>query len=289
MSTETATATTTAPAHGGTHRPQHHLTFLRILSSEWIKFTTLRSTWILLATTIVVMIGIGLLGGWGIGSAMEEIKASGQDPATVGLDPGMLYGTPLFGLDFGQLIIGSLGVLMIASEYSTGMIRSTMTAVPTRLPAFLGKALVVAVVAALVGIVSSFATYFLLQPILAQYEAGFELGVENLTQSMLLAGVYLALASVMALGLGALLRNSAGAIVTLVALFLVLPTVLGFIQFDWVQDGVIPFLPGNAGHQMLLLQTPEDTLTQTQGGLVLGAWAAGLLALGAASLKARDV
>src|SRR4051812_10044621 len=122
--------------------------FLRALHAEWIKFTTLRSTWILLATTVVVMVGIGLLGGWGVGSGLEEMAADGQGPAAVGLDPKLLYMMTTGGIDFGQLIIGSLGVLLIASEYSTGMIRSTMTAVPDRLSPLFAKALVIALVAA---------------------------------------------------------------------------------------------------------------------------------------------
>jgi hypothetical protein len=271
----------TVPAAGGVN-------FLRALHSEWIKFTTLRSTWILLATTVVVMVGIGLLGGWGIGSGLEELAEGGQDPAAVGLDPKMLYLMTTGGIDFGQLIIGSLGVLLIASEYSTGMIRSTMTAVPDRLSPLFAKALVIALVAAGVGIVSSFATYFLLQPVLAPYGRGFGLDVENLVPSMLLSGVYLALAALVALALGSLLRNSAGGIVTLVVLFLIVPMVLGFIQLDWIQDA-IPYLPSEAGRQLLALETADGELTQFQGGLVMAAWSAVLLAAAAVVTKRRDV
>jgi ABC-2 type transport system permease protein len=271
----------TTPAAGGVN-------FLRALHAEWIKFTTLRSTWILLATTVVVMVGIGLLGGWGIGSGLEELAADGQDPAAVGLDPKMLYMMTTGGIDFGQLIIGSLGVLLIASEYSTGMIRSTMTAVPDRLSPLFAKALVIALVAAAVGIVSSFATYFLLQPVLAQYGHEFGLDVENLVPSMLLSGVYLALAALVALALGSLLRNSAGGIVTLVVLFLIVPMVLGFIQLDWIQDA-IPYLPSEAGRQLLALEIADGDLTQLQGGLVMAAWTAVLLAAAAVTTKSRDV
>ena len=265
------------------------VSFPRTLNSEWIKFTTLRSTWVLLATTVLVMVGIGLLGGWGIASGMEQMEAAGQDPAAAGMDGSLLYLMTSGGLDFGQLIIGSLGVLLIASEYSTGMIRSTMTAVPSRLSPLFAKALVVAVVAAVVGILSSFITYFLLQPILANYGREFGLDVENLIQSMLLSGVYLAVVALMGLALGSLLRNSAGGIVTLVVLLLVLPIVAQIIPFDWVQDGVMPYLPSNAGRQMVMLETADGDLTQWQGGLVMAAWAAVLLAGAAVTTKTRDV
>ncbi|WP_262107046.1 ABC transporter permease [Arthrobacter sp. Marseille-P9274] len=265
------------------------VSFARVLHSEWIKFTTLRSTWILLATTVAVSIGIGVLGAWGMGSGIEQLRADGQDPASVGLDPSMIPMMATGGLDFGQLIIGALGVLLIASEYSTGMIRSTMTAVPRRIPALAAKAVVVAVVAAIVGVVSSFATYFVSQPVLSQYGLEYGLDVENLVQSVLLSGVYLALVALMGLALGSLLRNSAGGIVTLVALLLVLPIVASMLQFDWVKDGVEPFLPSNAGRQLVALQIPEDALTQLQGGLVMAAWAAVLLVAAAFTTKTRDV
>lgn len=294
----TSTGTTRIAGRSTAERRDYRLGFLRVLHSEWIKFTTLRSTWMLLATTVLLMVGIGLLGGWGIGSAVEAGQADAvQGPGGPG-GPGsggseglnaILHTMPVGGIDLGQLIIGSLGVLLMASEYSTGMIRSTMAAVPRRLPAYFAKGLVIAAVAAVVGIASSFATYFLLQPILTGYGLEFGLDVPQLVQSMLLSGVYLALASLIALGLGTLLRNSAGAIVALVALFLVVPPLLGLIRFDWVQDGILPYLPASAGHQMLMLEVAEGALNQTQGGLVMGAWAAALLALGALSLKTRDV
>jgi ABC-2 type transport system permease protein len=269
--------------------PGKGVNFARALRSEWIKFSTLRSTWILLATTIAVSIGIGVLGAWGIGSGIESIRAEGQDPAAVGLDPSMVHLMAVGGLDFGQLIIGALGVLLVASEYSTGMIRSTMTAVPRRIPALAAKAVVVAAVAAVVGIVSSFATYFISQPVLSQYDLAYGLDVENLVQSILLSGVYLALVALMGLALGSLLRNSAGGIVTLVALLLVLPIVASMLQFDWVKDGIEPFLPSNAGHQLVVLQVADGDLTQLQGGLVMAAWAAVLLAAAAVTTKTRDV
>ncbi|MFD1214646.1 ABC transporter permease [Arthrobacter sp. GCM10027362] len=279
----------TRPAGTPAARPAARgVNFLRALHAEWIKFTTLRSTWILLATTVAVMVGIGLLGGWGLGSALDQAAAEGRDPAAVGVEPQLLYLMPTGGIDFGQLIIGSLGVLLIASEYSTGMIRSTMMAVPDRLSPLFAKAVVIAAVAAVTGIVASFATYFLLQPILSGYGQEFGLAVENLVPSMLLAGVYLALASLIALALGTLLRNSAGGIVTLVALFLVLPTVLGFIQLDWIQDA-LPYLPSNAGRQLLALDIAEGELTRLQGGAVMAAWTAVLLAAAAVATKTRDV
>ncbi|EMY32714.1 hypothetical protein D477_018816 [Arthrobacter crystallopoietes BAB-32] len=263
--------------------------FARTLHSEWIKFTTLRSTWILLVTTVAVSIGIGVLGAWGMGSGIESMRESGQDPAAMGMEPSMIYLMATAGIDLSQLIIGALGVLLIASEYSTGMIRSTMTAVPTRLPALAAKAVVVALVAAAVGIVSSFATYFISQPVLTQFGMEYGLDVENLVQSLLLSGVYLALVALMGLALGSLLRNSAGGIVTLVALLLVLPIIASMLQFDWVQDGVVPYLPSNAGRQLVALEIAEDALTQLEGGLVMAAWAAVLLVGAAVTTKSRDV
>src|SRR3954468_23745058 len=78
------------------------VSFLRALHAEWIKFTTLRSTWILLATTVVVMVGIGLLAGSVMGSGLGEGGAGGRGAAAVGLDPKGLYMVTPGGIDFGQ-------------------------------------------------------------------------------------------------------------------------------------------------------------------------------------------
>ena len=114
------------------------LGFGGVIASEWIKFRTVRSTVWTLAITLVVMVGLSLLVAFGVTSAMDSSHAN---PADTGL-PGSVIVT--LGYYFAQMTIAVLGVLTITGEYSTGMIRSTLAAVPRRLPALWAKALVLA-------------------------------------------------------------------------------------------------------------------------------------------------
>ena len=146
------------------------------------------------------------------------------------------------GLDFGQLVIGSLGVLLITSEYSTGMIRSTMSPCRRGCPAVRqgpgcrggGR---------LIGC----RQFHHLLPAAADPQANygreFGLDVDHLVQSMLLSGVYLAVVALMGLALGSLLRNSAGGIVTLVVLLLVLPIVAQIIPSTGCRTASCPTCP----------------------------------------------
>jgi ABC-type transport system involved in multi-copper enzyme maturation permease subunit len=254
------------------------LSFGRILRSEWIKLRSLPSTVILLGCAVVVMVALGMLGAWG----MTAAAADGQ-PVT----DAHIQTLPSGGLAFGQLVIGSLAVLLIASEFATGMIRSTMIAVPTRRPAFLGKALVISAVAFLVGTGSATLTYVAIQPVLAARDFGF--GLEGpVAGSLACTGLYLVLIALMGLGLGTLLRSSAGAIVTLAGLLLVLPTALGMIPGE-AASTVAKYLPSKAGAQLTATQIADDALTQLQGGLVLGAWALVPFLAAAVLIRRRDV
>ncbi len=255
-----------------------NVNFPRVLRSEWIKIRSLRSTVILLLCTAAVMVGLGSLGAWGITTAAEE----GQP-----LTDQVIHTMPSGGLTFAQLLIGSLAVMLISSEFGTGMIRSTMIAVPGRVPAIAAKALLMAVIAYLVGTASAFITYFTIQPILAAQDLGFDL-TGTVVRSILLAGVYLSLVALLGIALGTLLRNSAGSIVALSALLLVIPTALSLIPGEFASD-LARYLPSNAGMQLTAVEIAKDALTQAQGGLVLAAWALIPFIAALVLVKRRDV
>jgi ABC-2 type transport system permease protein len=266
------------PSHHTARAQERNVSFARVLRSEWIKIRSLRSTIILLLSTIAVMVGLGSLGAWGITMAAEE----GQP-----LTDQVIHTMPSGGLTFAQLLIGSLAVMLISSEFGTGMIRSTMTAVPGRVPAVTAKALLIAIIAYLVGTASAFITYFAIQPVLTAQDLGFEL-TGTVARSMLLAGVYLSLIALLGIGLGSLLRNSAGSIVALSALLLVIPTALSMIPGDFASD-LARYLPSNAGQQLTAVEITEGALTQAQGGLVLAAWALIPFIAGLIAIKRRDL
>jgi len=264
------------------------LTFPRILRSEWIKLTSLRST--LWSLALIVMLGVGLSllvssVGFGVG---------GEGPSAP--DPGIVLTTSTIGVAFGQLIAAVLGVLVISGEYSTGMIRSTLAAVPARLPVLAAKAIVLFLLVTAVGALTMFGAWAASYPV---YESqGLAVGLDEPGLALALAGaaLYLGLTAVFALGLGTLLRSAAGGIAAALGVILVIPTIVPLIAlaFEWVND-IAPYLISNAGAAMSRLPSAEAVPTMGQtllepwvGALVVLAWSAMSLTLGAIALRRRD-
>ena len=288
------TAPTPAPARS---RDGSGLSFGRVLRSEWIKVTTVPSTVILLAITLVVMVGLSALYAWQIAMSVEFMaEASEEMQAQMGGGVEMLREqalmAPASGYIFGQLLIASLAVVLIASEWGTGMIRSTMVAVPTRIPALLAKNLVIAVIAFVLGAGAALISYFIAQPILSGHDLDFALSDDGVLRSILNTGTYLALIAVISMAIGTLLRNTAGGVVTAIGLFFVFPIIIvNLIQglADWIPDAA-RFLPTNAGELMMTVsEDSADQLTALEGGLVMAAWAAALLIISLVVAKRRDV
>lgn len=271
------------------------LTFGRVLRSEWIKVTTVPSTMILLAITLVVMVGISALFAWQIATSVDFLTdAPPEMQAQMGVTLDVLREqalmAPASGYIFGQLLIASLAVVLIASEWGTGMIRSTMVAVPSRIPALLAKNLIIALIAFVLGAGAGFISYFVDQPILAAENLDFALSHDGAVQYILNTGTYLAFIAVISMAIGTLLRNTAGGVVTAIGLFFVLPViVVNLIQglADWIPDAA-RFLPTNAGERMMMA-ADTGQLTALEGGLVMAAWAVVLLAASLFVTKSRDV
>lgn len=274
-STATSSISTTQTSRFGA---DSGITFGRVLKSEWIKVTTVPSTIILIATSAVVMIGLALLFAWSLGLVADDASPAGA------------FAVPSSGLAFGQLLIASLAVVLIASEWGTGMIRSTMVAVPGRTQALIAKAAVIAAISFVVGFASALVSYFVTQPILEAQDLGFSLGDDGVFLSVVNSGTFLALVALISMSTGALLRNTAGGIVTVVGVFFVLPVILQTLAglAEWIAD-VARFLPGEAGMQMVAVTTPDGTLTRMEGGLTMAAWALALLVLAVVVTKRRDV
>lgn len=269
---------------------------MRVLKSEWIKVTTVPSTVILLAITVVVMVGLAALAAWQTVVVLDMIsQASSPEEAMAFGDPQVYLDIvpeiPASGLFFGQLLIASLAVVLIASEWGTGMIRSTFTAVPKRIPALLAKNLIVALVSFVIGAGAAFVSFLVVQPILDSENLTLTLSDDGVLASILNTGTCLALIAVFSMAIGTLLRNTAGGVVTAIGMIFVLPMVVSIVQgiADWIPDAA-RFLPSNAGSQLVLAgPAAEGDLTQLQGGLVLAAWAVVLLVISLIVTKRRDV
>ena len=200
-------------------------TFFRVLNSELIKFRSLLSTLILLAATAVVMVGFGALSAWGTG---QFANAASRDPqaavraASQGGD--LAISVPTSGIAFAQLILGSLGVLLMSSEFTTGMARSTFAAVPKRLPAFTAKLVVVMVVSFAVTALSTWVAGLVAVPILDNYGLKLDLASSESVKLLLVNSIYVAAVAAIGMALGTLLRNLACGIKSLVGIFFVAPT-----------------------------------------------------------------
>lgn len=263
--------------------------FFRVLNSEFIKFRTLLSTLILLGSTLLVMVGFGALNAWGVGQFSEAAK---EDPeAAAGFaaqGDSLIVGVPTSGIAFAQLIIGSLAVLLMSSEFTTGMARSTFAAVPKRTAAFVAKLLVITVCAFVLTVGAAFLTYFVSVPILDNYGFRIDLGTEHSLRLLLVSGLYVAAVAAIGLSLGALLRNSAGGIMSLVALFFVVPIAFQLIPGDFFVEAR-KYLPGNLFEAITAARHAEGALEIWQASLWLGAWVAVPLVLAMVLLKKRDV
>ncbi|NCT91178.1 ABC transporter permease subunit [Cellulomonas sp. APG4] len=281
--------TTTVDSPAVTSRPRttgSGPTFGRVLTAEWIKFRSLRSTVWTSSITVLVMVGLAFL--------MASLSTAVDDPSAQGI-PASAAPMIVFGYYFGQLALAVLGVLVITGEYSTGMIRSTLTAVPKRLPALWAKALVAAVVGAVVATVAIALSALVTLPYLDGLGMTFDLS-DGETLRVLGGGVlYLATITVFSLAVGAILRHTAAALATVLGLLLVVETVFQSIPHAFFQN-VSPFLPGTAGSKLMMddaglemaaSMTSGPQLTPWQGYGVMLAWVVVLLATAAVLLRRR--
>jgi ABC-type transport system involved in multi-copper enzyme maturation permease subunit len=250
------------------------LSFDRLLRSEWLKLKTLRSTWIALgAAAVVLVLAAGL-----IANHMHGVLAhpsSIHDPE----DRNVLT-TPLHGFGLTQLIIGVLGVLAVTGEYATGMIRATFSAVPKRLPVLWAKLIVFGTLGFVAMLVTTLAAFFTAQAVLGTYSIGLS-APHALRVVVALAG-YLTLVGLLGMGLGFIVRSTAGGIASLVGLVLVLPGILAAFNSSWANN-VSHYVPLQAGLAMF-----NDT-PSTGGDLSPGAGTAVMIAWVMASVIAAAV
>jgi ABC-type transport system involved in multi-copper enzyme maturation permease subunit len=183
------------------------------------------------------------------------------------------------------LAIGVLGVLLVTSEYSTGMIRSTFVAAPQRREVIAAKAAVFGLVAFVVGTVASFIAFFVGQSMLGTQGVG--LGSPGALRSVVGVGLYLGLLGVFAVGLGTIIRNGAGAIAALFGLILVLPAVLQALPSS-LRDSIEKFLPGNAGQAIFRTVKDTSSLSPWLGIAVFAIYAAASLGIGLVLVRRRD-
>lgn len=268
-----------------TNRPSWKLTGPRVLRSEWTKFWSLRSSAITLSASVVVMVLLGAIASFtydaeGGGMSMAADQGSGGITDPVGL--------ALTGATFVGLIVGVLGVLMSAGEYGTGMVRSTYTAVPARFPVLWGKAVVIGALAMLVTTAGALVTFVIGSAGLDGEPIALSLTSDGVLRSLLSAGLYFGLVAVLGVALGAVIRSTAGGIVSVVAVLQILPGLATLLPGS-VEDSVAPYLPSNAGAAVFSLHGGADVLSPGAGLAVFAGWVVLALAAAAIRLKRTDV
>ena len=258
------------------------------IRAEWIKLRSVRSTWYSLLATVVIIVGLGTLF-----SALRAHRFNQDNPGLrprgfggeIGLDPTLVS---LRGVFLAQLAIGVLGVLVITGEYSTGMIRSSLAAVPRRTPVLLAKALVFGFTALIVTGISALSAFLLGQLALRSTHLQASLSTPGAARAIVGAGLYLTLIGLLGVGLGFLIRNTAGAIATLVGVLLVLPLLANALPTPYSTD-VSKYLPLNAGTQILATSNYDSTMLGPWAGMGITAlYALAALLAGAYVLKRRD-
>lgn len=247
-----------------------------VIKSEWIKFRSLRSTISVLAGALVAMLVIAL------------IVAYNTRQITPNLQPNdVVASAPLQGYFLGQLLIGALGVLFVTGEYSTGMIRATLIAVPKRLPVLWGKLVVFVSIAVATLVPISVLAFLASQAVLSQYRTGYSLGDPHVLRVVIGTGFYLTLVGVIGAALGWIVRSTPGALVAYVAVMLVLPVLFSDALGSWGKH-VAEYLPSVAGAAFISSLPEQPSLSPWVGLLVLLGWVAVAVAVATAVLRRKD-
>ena len=255
------------------------LTAVRVVRSEWAKLWSLRSTWVTVSLGLLVLLAFGTIAALQYNSMIES--GAELDPEWAGASTLTLA---LFGVPFAMIALGVLGVLTASGEYTTGLIRSTLAAVPTRLPVLWAKAAVYGALAFLVGTVGAFAVFLIAGGVLSDTSIAMSISDPGVVRSLLGVGAYLGLVGMAGVALGALLRSTAGGISALVGTFMLVPGLMSLLPESWQED-ITRYLPSNAGESIFALQHDAGTLTAGAGLVVLAGWTA--LALGGAAYRMR--
>jgi ABC-type transport system involved in multi-copper enzyme maturation permease subunit len=201
-----------------------------------------------------------------------------------GLDP---IGIAFRGFPIAQLTIGALGVLMISSEYSCGLIRTTFAAAPQRRAVLGAKAVVIGVAALVAGEITSFAAFFLAQGLLSSTGKGLSIADPGTLAEVASAGMYMAVVALIGLALGVLVRHTAGGISALFLLVFVAPNVIDGLPQPWsVRIG--EWLPPNLAQQLVSIHPSAEFLSRPWSLVVLLAYPVVFLAAAAWRLSKSD-
>ena len=287
----TATTSRTAPAAAAPVPSDARVTALHLVRSEWIKLWSLRSTYWTIAATIGVLALLGLAMAATIGmmpaEAGVQVTEGGADTVYLTLSPGQV---------FGSLVLVVLAALAITGEYGTGQVRSTFAADPRRLGVLWAKGTVVMVVTFATAAVGTALSLVIAGAVSSAARPDWS--DPEMLRVVLGTPLYIATVALLGFAVGALLRNTAASIATVIGFVLVLESILNLISWK-PMEYVRPFLPASAGARLTapesMLEMSDSTATVAVqlspwgGYAVLVAWVVVILAAAAVRLRTRDV
>ena len=261
--------------------PGGRVTLPGVLRSEWTKLWTLRSTRWSLLFAFVAMAGLGPL----VAAVQMSRWTQLQPHDRLTYDS---INTAVGGFHLAQLAIGVLGVLVISGEYSTGMIRSSLMAVPRRLPVLWAKLIVFALVTFVVMLIASLISFYAVQAIVTQHHVQHALSYPGALRTLIGAALFQTVLGMLCVALGAIMRNTAGGIATFVGLLFVLPGISAILPSS-VNNSISPYLPLNAGTTVASHTFDGGNHLSVWGGFgVFCAYTAVAIVLGAITLLRRD-
>jgi len=274
---------TTAPVFVSAVKALHRPGVVGVARSEWTKIRSLRSTYWTFLVTAGLTIGLGSLFALGRTSG----HATGREAITASFNAA---GFPFNALFLAQLAIGVLGVLVITTEYSSGMIRTTFTAVPQRGLVLAVKAVIFGCVTLVVAAATTFVTFFASQAILNRgtVKYGVSLSSPHALRIVIGAALYMTVCALLGVALGALLRSTAAAITALAGLLFILPIMMNFLPVSWHRDAIAQWLPSNAGMQIVEKVTQPLQFSPWVGLAVFAGWVAVAFAAALVLLRRRD-
>ena len=251
----------------------------QVVRSEWTKIRSVASTMWTLSLAVVVTIALGMLISALSKNEFDDMSRNDQ----LSFDPTFIS---FAGMGLGQLALIVFGVLVVSNEYSTGMIRASLAAVPQRGTFLFSKIAVATGLSLVVGLATSFVAFFLGQSMLGEYRA--EIGDPGVLRAVIGGGLYMALIAMFSMGVAAMLRSPMLSLGILMPFFFLISNILGNVG---ATKKIGRYLPDQAGSRIMQVVTPldDDTPYGPWGGLaIMVAWVAAALLGGYLLLQKRD-
>lgn len=264
-----------------THRTTHvpaQSAWMGAIASEAVKLWSLLSNRILLLVPVVMIAGAGGMLSLGMVARLTDERFAGQ----------VIAATPMMFVDsvlWAQIAVAIVAVLAVTNEYTSGQVRLSLLAAPTRLPWLAAKALVLGAAGFVVGVVGSATALGISAIVLTGTEVRYEIEFGDAVLLTLKSGLYLAAIAIFAIGVTAVIRHVVAALVAVLALLVVLPPVLASIPGA---SEAADYLPTIAGRRLISDFPTAAELTPWAGFGILAMWSAAALLLAGVLLRTRD-